>query len=282
MIINSLLDKLERVPVEEIETYPENPRVGNIEKIAKSLEENWLFKPIVVQVSTNYILAGNHTYRAATEILGWTHVDIVRIDVDDVKALQIVLVDNATADEGEYNDFLLAAILGEIREENEELLAGTGYDAEEVDDMLVNISVIDPDDFDDVDPEERERAARVLERLFPSGPRTAEEDLKRADRDADKLLQQADKPVVVDEPKTGFRRKAEPKPVVEEPKEYAAFRLGELRAKVPREAYEKFIDRLMYENGGELSAAGQAAAKLLGFDDEDVLPALAEGTERWL
>ena len=55
----------------EIDTllpFPNNPRRGNVKKLRESLEANGQYKPIVVQASTRYILAGNHLWQAAKEL----------------------------------------------------------------------------------------------------------------------------------------------------------------------------------------------------------------------
>jgi hypothetical protein len=64
--------------------------------------------------------------------------------------------------------------------------------------------------------------------------------------------------------------------------EFVMFRFGELRAKVPRQTYERFIRGFLKEHRGDLALAGVAAAIKLGVDSENVEPAVAQGAERWL
>jgi len=56
--------------VDKLQEYPNNARRGNIAMLVESLKTNTQYKPIVVQKSTNYVLAGNHILRAAKQ-LGW-------------------------------------------------------------------------------------------------------------------------------------------------------------------------------------------------------------------
>lgn len=114
--------QVETISVDGLTEHPRNPRVGNPTKIAQSLEENGQYKPIVVQRSTGHVLAGNHTLKAARS-LGWTQVSAVYVDVDDARALKILLADNKTADDSGYDDKLLLAILEDVPD-----LSGTGYD----------------------------------------------------------------------------------------------------------------------------------------------------------
>lgn len=112
--------------ISELKEYPGNARRGNISVLVESLKINGQYRPIVVQKSTNYVLAGNHLLRAAKQ-LGWEKIDAVFIDCDDEAALKIVLADNRTADLGDYNDELLKQLL-----ETVENFEGTGYTEEDL------------------------------------------------------------------------------------------------------------------------------------------------------
>ena len=58
------------IPINSIENHPRNIRQGDVGAISQSLKENGQYRPIVVQKSTGYVLAGNHTLKAA-KALGW-------------------------------------------------------------------------------------------------------------------------------------------------------------------------------------------------------------------
>jgi ParB-like nuclease family protein len=123
--------QVERVPVDKITTHPENPRKGNVSLIMESLAEYDLTQPLVVQRSTGYVLAGNHRLRAAIG-LGWTEVDVVYADLDDVRAKKYMLMDNRTADLGTYDEELLAELLASMSDD----LLYTGYTPDDMDDLL--------------------------------------------------------------------------------------------------------------------------------------------------
>jgi len=120
--VPSLLNQIERVAVTAVELYPGNPRMGNIDAIAASLLENLQYSPLVVQASTRYVLAGNHTLKAARKI-GWAEIDVVFVDVDDQAARKIVLSANRTADLGTYDDDALVEMLSYLDGD----YAGTGW-----------------------------------------------------------------------------------------------------------------------------------------------------------
>lgn len=121
--------KVEQVKLSELKLYPNNPRKGNLKVIAESLTAHGQYKPITVNQRTNEILAGNHTYRAA-QSLGWTTIATVFVDVDEVTASKIVAIDNRSTDVSDYDNEVLAALLGELPS-----LEATGYDESDLDDL---------------------------------------------------------------------------------------------------------------------------------------------------
>lgn len=261
--MNSLLTTLTRVSIDLIEPHPDNPRIGDVEAIKRSLSKNKQFQPILVQQSTGFIVAGNHTYKAAVE-LGWTEVDVAYLDIDDPKAKAIMLAANKTSDLGTYDERLLAQLISDLADNEDSLLEGTGYTDEEVDALLsASIDfVIDTEGGG----EDVGAAASMLDRIMP--PDEGYDDI---DDDDDELMQAgASTPA----PTTDT--------VGETATEFVMFRFGELRAKVPRQTYERFIRGFLKEHRGDLALAGVAAAIKLGVDSENVEPAVAQGAERWL
>lgn len=121
------------VPIGSLIPYPGNARVHADATLAESLQVNQQYRPLVVQRSTNRILAGNGTWKAALA-LGWTEVAATYIDCDDATATRIVLVDNRASDLASYDDAALRAILSEVPE-----LPGTGYSAEDITALLAQL-----------------------------------------------------------------------------------------------------------------------------------------------
>lgn len=150
-VLDSLLTDVQRLDLSTLHQFPGNPRLGNVEEIAKSLKNNGQFAPIIVQKSTGYILAGNHTAQAA-DSLGWTHLDGIVIDVKDKEAKRIVAADNRTGQLGGYNDYLLAELLQDVAD-GDHGLEGTGYDEGFLDELLDRVEPELPgaDDSDEDD-----------------------------------------------------------------------------------------------------------------------------------
>lgn len=126
------LRELETVQIDanQIKEHPKNPRKGDVDAIKQSMQANGVYRPVIVQKSSGYILAGNHTYRAMRE-LGETLIPVVFVDVDDDTATRILLADNRTADLGDYNHEILIQLLQDIPD-----LDGTGYDPQDLENLL--------------------------------------------------------------------------------------------------------------------------------------------------
>jgi len=129
---------VKNVPIDTVQTHPQNVRQGDVGAIAESLSLHGQYRPIVVQKSTGYILAGNHTWKAAKS-LGWTKIAVTVVDVDDEQAKRILLVDNRANDLATYDDNSLAEILKELAS-TETALEGTGFDGDDLDDLLFRLN----------------------------------------------------------------------------------------------------------------------------------------------
>ena len=111
--------------------------MGDVGAIEESIKQNGFFGACVVQKSTRFILAGNHRYLAAREA-GLGDVPVLWVDVDDDRALRILLVDNRTNDEASYNREALAELLSELAGNSD--LLGTGYDASDLDNLIKDLA----------------------------------------------------------------------------------------------------------------------------------------------
>ncbi|MEQ1761616.1 MAG: ParB N-terminal domain-containing protein [Pyrinomonadaceae bacterium] len=121
------------VSVEDITTHPENPNRAEISRIVDSIEENGFYGTIVVQRSTGYIVKGNHTYRAA-KAAGLLEVPVTYLDIDDDRAIRIMIADNRIAEFGERDEDVLKELLSGL-----DGLEGTGYSDEEFADLLAGM-----------------------------------------------------------------------------------------------------------------------------------------------
>lgn len=124
------------IEVTALTVHPSNPRRGDVAGIATSLNRFGQVRPIVV-TDEGVIVAGNHTYRAATEVLGWEKIAVTTFTGTQEEADAYLIADNRWGDLGEYDDSILAEILAQMADQGQ--LEGTGYTADQVDDMLAEL-----------------------------------------------------------------------------------------------------------------------------------------------
>lgn len=129
---NVLVDaSIHDVALNKLKPYRDNPRVGNIDAIASSLEINGQYRPIVVRKETGEILAGNHTWKAANK-LGWKTIKVSYVEnISDDDAKKIVLADNRHSDLATYDEALLAELIESLNGD----IGGTGFEYEKDSDL---------------------------------------------------------------------------------------------------------------------------------------------------
>lgn len=122
-----------------LELHPANPRMGDVGAIVESITSNGFFDPLVVQISSRRVLDGNHRLLAARH-LGMPLVPVAWVDVDDDRALRILLVANRANDLASYNDHALAALLTDMAQQTPLGLAGTGFADDDLDRLLADLA----------------------------------------------------------------------------------------------------------------------------------------------
>lgn len=133
-----------RFPLDQAKPHPENPRQGDVGAIYESIQHHGFYGTLIIQRSTGYILAGNHRFLAA-EQHGATDLPALVLDVDDDEARRILLVDNRTNDLAAYDDSGLAALLQQLVTETG-TLAGTGFDGDDLDQLLADLEGFEPEE----------------------------------------------------------------------------------------------------------------------------------------
>ena len=125
--------QIEVVPIDSVQPFPGNPRIGHRPTLDESLDEHGMFKSIAVQRGTNYIIAGNNTWYALKDA-GATEIAVHYLDVDDERAKRLNLIDNATTDKAGYDKRLLLEFTADL-----DTLDGTGYDPADLDDIRAEL-----------------------------------------------------------------------------------------------------------------------------------------------
>lgn len=127
---NSLLGDIATVLISDLKHFPGNARVGNVDAIAESLLKNKQVDRPLVQKSTGYVIAGNHTLKAARKVK-WKVLDVEYLDVDDVTARRLNIALNHIPELGGYDRELLIEMMASLPDP-----VGTGYTDDEYNNMI--------------------------------------------------------------------------------------------------------------------------------------------------
>ena len=132
-----LVDEVERVDPDKLIPYSNNAKKHpeeQVKKIASSIKNYGWDQPIVVD-GANEIIKGHGRLQAA-ELLGLDEVPIIkREDLTEAEAKAARIADNKTA-ESEWDEDLLTTELEILDEDFDIDLEDTGFDDEEIDDLL--------------------------------------------------------------------------------------------------------------------------------------------------
>lgn len=121
------------VNVSRLVHHPANPNIGNVDAIVASMHANGFYGALIVQRSTQHVLAGNHTLKAAKQ-LRMRRVPVIYVEVDDAHALRILVADNRTAELSHRDPTALLAILDDLGRDAT-TLAGVGFSLDDVEDL---------------------------------------------------------------------------------------------------------------------------------------------------
>ena len=135
--------ELSRVKVNELKFAPYNPRKMSkeeLEKLKRSITEFGYVEPIVVNKRTMHVVGGNQRLKVLKE-LGIESVDVVFVDLplEKEKALNLAL----NRIQGEWDLERLKEILEEL---DDQMLSLTGFNDDEIDNLLKEFEPIEPPD----------------------------------------------------------------------------------------------------------------------------------------
>ena len=98
--------KIEKIPIDEIKPYENNPRKndGAVNAVAESIKQCTYITPIIVD--ENRVIIAGHTRYKALKALGYTEIDcLVCDDLDDETKKKYRFLDNKTGEKATW-DFL--------------------------------------------------------------------------------------------------------------------------------------------------------------------------------
>jgi len=133
-----------RVPLGQLRPDGSNARTHNernLEAIQASLARFGQVEPLVVHKPTQRVIGGNGRL-SAMKALGWTHADVVELDLTETQATALGIALNRTAELAEWDDQALARLLSGLQADG--ALEGVGFDADELKDALASLIVPGP------------------------------------------------------------------------------------------------------------------------------------------
>lgn len=124
---------VEMTALDTIAPHPDNFREHDVGAIAHSIELWDVWRPLVVQRSSNYVIVGCGEWKALVA-LGRSEAPVRFIDVDDENAKAILLADNWIPSRGRNMPEELLDLMADLRLD-EELFAATGADEDDIADL---------------------------------------------------------------------------------------------------------------------------------------------------
>lgn len=151
---------ISRVPLDALHLDPANARTHgdrNLDSIRASLATFGQVEPLVVHAATKRVIGGNGRL-TAMRALGWTHADVVELDLTETQATALGIALNRTAELAEWDLPSLGALLQSLPD-----LDGVGFDAKELQEVLDSLLAgqvigVNEDDVPDPPDEATSRA----------------------------------------------------------------------------------------------------------------------------
>ena len=138
----------EWVSVDALKPWAQNPRINDdaVPEVAKSIRRFGFGSPILARKADGEIIAG-HTRLKAAMSLGLERVPVRYLDLDPAEAHLLALADNRLAEEADWDNGQLAAILADYKIGDAQ---SSGFDLSEISKLLDEAE--EDFDLDDVDP----------------------------------------------------------------------------------------------------------------------------------
>lgn len=127
----------EWVATESLKAWGDNPRINDaaVAQVAASIKRFGFGAPILARRADNEVIAG-HTRLLAALALKLPKVPVRFLDLDPADAHLLALADNKTAEIAEWNEQLLGAVLGDLRQKDLDLTTGTGFSDADIERLI--------------------------------------------------------------------------------------------------------------------------------------------------
>lgn len=129
------------IPIDRLIPHPENYNSHperQITKLRHLIKTHGYAKgSVVFQASTHHVLCG-HGILEALKLEGYTHVDAIELDIDDIKAKAFMVADNKIANDSLVDDQALSNLIELLSAENTPSL-DFGFDGKDLEDLASRI-----------------------------------------------------------------------------------------------------------------------------------------------
>ncbi|QDX92053.1 chromosome partitioning protein ParB [Brevibacillus laterosporus] len=158
------------LPIDKINPAPYNPRVdlqpgdAEYEKLKRSIEDFGYVEPLVWNQRTGNLVGGHQRYKILVNEQGRREVEVSVVDLDEQKEKALNIAMNKIS--GDWDEEKLSLLIEELAASdfNMEL---TGFDSEEIDELLKDYSNDYTDLSNDLDSSEGERKTLFDKFLIP-------------------------------------------------------------------------------------------------------------------
>ena len=159
---------IQEVSIDDLHPDPANPRRisdAQLEALTKSVKEYGFVQPVLVRREDKTVIGGHQRLTAARR-LGYKTVPVTYLDLTQDQARVLNLGLNKIS--GDWDQELLARLLGDLKPIEEIDLALAGFSEEELAKLLKSLDVRDKkEQAEEFDLEEAEEAARAAPRAQP-------------------------------------------------------------------------------------------------------------------
>lgn len=155
--------RIEYIALEDLRRHPRNPKAHDLGALHTSVNRFGYVTPVLIDERTGYLVAGHGRIDTLAQLKasgkqppariearnGDWYVPVVRgVAFNSDSEVEAYLVaDNRMTELGGWNEPELAALLQDLAAEDEALLEATGYDAEDLQALLDELTPLAPEDF---------------------------------------------------------------------------------------------------------------------------------------
>jgi DNA modification methylase len=115
---------IEYIDAKTLKPWDKNPKKHDLDAIESSMGRFGVTKPILVQKSSNRIVAGHGRYEVMVKQKKMTKIPVIFLDLNDSEAKAYAIIDNQTTMMGGWDEKALGSILEELKVELPDLNLG--------------------------------------------------------------------------------------------------------------------------------------------------------------